>query len=421
MRLFLGCASLATLAMLFWFNEFTSPDGEMSAAFVDFFAGIRVVDVVVAAVVAIPMLILLAKGNDWLVVPRGVKRAGSLFLVAIACSLAYGWLHHGTHMFFEWKEICIGVALVLAFSYWIRTRRELKTAVAVFAGLIALRALYILAVYALGGGVDRVILHVRTPYYDGPTISAAGLMGLLGLRFYSTAVSLSRRLFWMGTGLLGYGFVIACFRRSNWGELFIATAILLLWDRHGRGRKIILISFAMGTMLLISGHRIYERIINLSPTSTDRRYAETNIDHINDVLDALDQIQQHPITGIGLGRSYQTWRIAKWKTESWGVHNGPVHVWLIYGLLGLVAYLWFHVALFRSLKGFVKELRGDTQGFAQVCFAYFVGQFVMTLGFTPWPYGSLHAVIVISLLLGSLLGVLTAERRQRPNLLPAAA
>ena len=63
----------------------------------------------------------------------------------------------------------------------------------------------------------------------------------------------------------------------------------------------------------------------------------------------MDQVHRHPVMGIGLGRSFQTQRIRDWKEESVMVHNAPLHVWLKYGLMGLVCYVWFHVALFRWL------------------------------------------------------------------------
>ncbi len=51
------------------------------------------------------------------------------------------------------------------------------------------------------------------------------------------------------------------------------------------------------------------------------------------------------LMGIGVGTSYPTWRIRNWKSESVMVHNAPLHVWLKYGIAGLICYLWFHVLL----------------------------------------------------------------------------
>ena len=84
-------------------------------------------------------------------------------------------------------------------------------------------------------------------------------------------------------------------------------------------------------------------------TSADTEFGADNADHVLDIADAWDQVRQSPVMGIGLGTSYPTWRIKNWKTESVMVHNAPLHVWLKYGLAGLVCYLWFHLALLRWL------------------------------------------------------------------------
>src|SRR5439155_5279924 len=94
----------------------------------------------------------------------------------------------------------------------------------------------------------------------------------------------------------------------------------------------------------------YRRAQSLNPLAdSSSPYATTNEDHVGDVLDAFDQVKSHPILGIGLGRAYKTYRISEWKTESVEVHNGLLHVWVFYGLLGLLAYLLFHSSLFRWL------------------------------------------------------------------------
>ena len=129
--------------------------------------------------------------------------------------------------------------------------------------------------------------------------------------------------------------------------------------------------------------------------------------------------------GIGLGRSFQTARIKGWKEESVMVHNAPLHVWLKYGLLGLVCYIWFHAAVFRTLWTRMKAdrsrakaallssrvyphgrsvrfHRGDGQHItAFVCAAlvFLAAQFVVSLGFTPWPYSSLQSTTLIAFVL----------------------
>jgi len=111
-----------------------------------------------------------------------------------------------------------------------------------------------------------------------------------------------------------------------------------------------------------------------------------------------------------VGVPYETVRILAWKTESWGVHNAIMHVWLLYGLFGLLTYLWLHFRLFGWLKFQSQNQIGMLGAFTQVTFAFVVAQFLMTLGFAPWPYGSMQNVIVTSFLFGSIFGTISPER-----------
>jgi hypothetical protein len=207
-----------------------------------------------------------------------------------------------------------------------------------------------LITYLFGGGVTDVVDGVRTPFFDGPTVSGIGLMGLMAFRFRAESTSFGERFYWITTAFLGYFFVLVCFRRSYWGELFVGTLILLVLNRKLILRNIPLIGMVLVFALAVSGHMLYQRITNIAPTSDDPVYAATNLDHLNDILDAFDHVKEHPIAGIGVGVPYETFRIVGWKTESWGVHNAIMHVWLLYGLFGLLTYLWFHFRLIGWLK-----------------------------------------------------------------------
>jgi O-antigen ligase len=82
------------------------------------------------------------------------------------------------------------------------------------------------------------------------------------------------------------------------------------------------------------------------------------------------------------------------------VHNAPLHVWLKYGLAGMLCYLWFHIALLRWLYRQTKRTDRAT-AFLQAGFAYVVAQFIMTLGFAPWPYSELQLTVLLSFILAA--------------------
>jgi O-antigen ligase len=116
-------------------------------------------------------------------------------------------------------------------------------------------------------------------------------------------------------------------------------------------------------------------------------------------------VREHPIMGIGLGMPYETFRITEWKAESYMVHNAIVHVWLFYGLFGLIVYLWYHFNLFRWLMRFRQSTDRRVAAIGGASLAYLAAQFAITWGFTPWPYSQTQEDIVIFFLIGALICV----------------
>ena len=118
----------------------------------------------------------------------------------------------------------------------------------------------------------------------------------------------------------------------------------------------------------------------------DSEFGADNADHWHDLLDAWDQVRQSPLMGIGVGTAYPTWRIRNWKSESVMVHNAPIHVWLKYGVAGVVCYLWFHLAAVALAVPAIKISGPRVRPrFSNVAFAYLAAQFVMTWALRPGP------------------------------------
>ena len=121
----------------------------------------------------------------------------------------------------------------------------------------------------------------------------------------------------------------------------------------------------------------------------------------------MNAVKASPILGLGQGKPYRTTRILDWKTESWMVHNAPLHVWIRYGLLGLLAYFWWHAAYFQYLNRLRVRWRlihdGDgrsTSALLVATLAWSVGLFVIGLFFSEWSYTSLQRMVLIGTLWG---------------------
>jgi len=368
------------------------------------------------------------------------------FLSAIVVAMIYGLLHGGVNLFFDWRALALGIGLYCVFAMWLRRPEDAHSAVSLFAGYMGLRVAFIYAAFFRGGGDE--IVGVRIPVFDGPTLSAIVFTAVLAVLMSDATGDRWQKLMWMSLGAASYMLVLLCFRRTFWAELGIATALLLLIQKRRRGRKLMRAMVALAVVSAILGPAFYARLQSLDITTHESEFSQDNADHVGEVLDAWEQVQQHPVMGIGLGRSFQTLRIQDWKEESVMVHNAPLHVWLKYGLLGLAGYVWFHFALFGWLYRQQREMefsleaqdpsRGTfgakaprlllardgtaeaaplhqdnseagrivdgpslraSEAWLGAALVYLAAQFVVSMGFTPWPYSSVQSATLIAFVL----------------------
>ena len=409
---------LLPLFAIMFSREATSFDGPAAIIYDKAIGGFRWIDFFLILLISGTVALAWPKHAPWLV-PKTLVKPAWLFAATIVFSVFYGLAHGGTNVFFDWRGIALGTGLVVVFGYWVNAPFALRSAVRLFLVVCAVKAIWILLTYAMGSGVDVVLLGVRTPFFDGPVISLCGLAAVLAFRFALEETRMLRKLEYLLISLLTGFLAVICFRRTMWGELFLASAILIFPNK--RARKLALAALLAGSMfvLLIMPGVFVERLksFDLLELNEASDYADTNAAHIGDLLDAWDQIQTHPIAGMGQGYSYDTLRIRDWKTESWMVHNAILQVWLRYGIVGLLAYLWFHLNLFRWLRRVGRDLGRDrsVRVFAQVSFAYMVALFVTRLGFAPWPYCETQMCVVIAFMLGSLFAV---QNPREPPLVP---
>jgi O-antigen ligase len=239
-------------------------------------------------------------------------------------------------------------------------------------------------------------------------LSCTVFTGLLAFR-YSESSRGASRLLWSCLAAAAYMFVLLCFRRTYWGELAVGTCILLLLQKRNRIRNVVLLVGMVALAAVILGASFSSRIQSIDVTRGDGEFSADNANHVYDLMDAWYQVRQSPLMGIGVGTSYSTWHIRNWKTESVMVHNAPLHVWLKYGITGLICYLWFHIALLRWLYRRSQAATSRDTAFLGAAFAYLAAQFAMTLGFAPWPYSELQLTTLISFILAA---AATADQHQ---------
>ncbi len=408
-RFWRGLVFYLLLSIIF-LPEFLRDDHGADASFVynKVAAGFRMVDVALLALVLVHLIAVACTRRRILHFPRALAIPGVGFLACIATGICYGHIRGGTNFFFDWRALALGIGLYFVWAFWIQSSADLHSAVRLFATYMAVRIVILYALYL--SGHSATLLGVPIPTFDGPALSAIVFTALMALHYYENAGNRRQRFLWMGLSTAAYLIVLLCFRRTYWLELAIGTVILLLLQGHSRLRACIMVGAMVCLSATILGQHFSARVQSFDFAQTDGEFSADNSDHWHDLLDAWDQVRQSPLMGIGVGTAYPTWRIRNWKNESVMVHNAPIHVWLKYGVAGLGCYLWFHIAALRWLYKRSKCVPGEAALFSCAAFAYLTAQFLVTLGFAPWPYSELQLTILISFVLAAAF----ATSRLRP-------
>jgi len=399
---------------------------------------LRIVDVALLGLIATHVIVWISSRRSRVDVPRSVAIPGIGFLLAIALAAIRGSLLGGANLFCDWRALALGVGMYVVFAMWLQTQDDVRSAMLLFAVFMTVR-IGLFGWEFVGGGGDMVV-GVRIPVFDGPTLSAVVFTVILAQCMSDGSAGLTQKLLWTGLSTGGCLLVLLCFRRTFWAELAIGTVILFVIQKPGRAQKLLLATVVVATTVGIMGPTFFERVQSLNFSSNESEFSQDNPDHVGEVLDAWEQVQKQPVLGIGMGRSFQTLRVPTWKEESVMVHNALLHVWLKYGLLGLVSYIWFHFAVFRRLwrirkhdsvektrlphRGAIRrsgpsslvtaDRRVSQKGplataIASAALAYLAAQFVVSLGFAPWPYSSLQSTTLIAFVLAMAMAMAGAH------------
>jgi hypothetical protein len=368
--------------------------------------GFRLIDVLILSLAAL-QLVLARRTRVSLRFPTSLALPVSLAAVAWAISLAYGFLTGGTQLLYDWRSIVLGVAVSMITITGVRDRRDARLVLDALVVVSAGFSLYVLADFATGGGV-RTGATGRIPLWDQHALAILSFSPVLAVaRWLMRAPHRAMALACSAPCSL---VVLLASRRNNWGELLCALGLLLLVEGRVRQRlqAVGLVAVLLGVVAAALGPaRLIARVESINPSASGTPETATNSGHVGDVLDAWDAVKASPILGLGQGKSYRTSRITDWKTESWMVHNAPLHVWIRYGLLGLLAYFWWHAAYFRYLTRLRVRWRlihdsdgRSTSALLLATLAWSVGVFVIGLFFSEWSYTSLQRMVLIGTLWG---------------------
>lgn len=374
----------------------------------------RVYDVAVGPLRWVDVLVLGCASVAWLAsrparprIPRTLVLPMLLAALGLAGGLLYGALDGGTQMFFDWRNLALGVVVAVVSARVIASRGRVEAAIRCLFAVSGGYALWLLAVYLAGGGVDTLATG-RIPVFDGPTLSVFAFVGILAFSIHRVgATQFGATVF---AGVPCALVVLLAMRRTYWGELLIGVIVVAVVTGLLRGGRIVPVVIVVGVAILAIGgsDRVTQRIESFDVNNTRTPAAVTNNVHLNDVRDALDRVKSSPVFGFGLGRPFQVVRTQALRGEEvWGVHNAPLHVWLRYGAVGLVAYLLWHLRYVKYLLSLRRSLTTSHPLAGAICAAvgaWTASAFTMGLFFSPWPYGSLQLALVIGAAAGVVFG-----------------
>lgn len=334
-----------------------------------------------------------------------------LVAIAIASGVVVGISNNTASPFGDWRDLLMGA--VFAFCLWstvLRSEEGCFRFAQVFVGVITWYAADQLFAYLHGGG--EIAFYGRTPDSDHATLEfmvAATALSLAMLRTGRT-----RWLWGLGI-LLPSAVVVLGFRRYAWVELGIVFGVFLLLSGRNRGRYIAgiaVVAIAAALAIAVSWNQLQwsERFASLDPWASkqDNALAATNQSHIDDILDGWDQVSTHPILGLGVGVTYIGQRTFKWKGTAGMVHNGPIEIWIKFGVLGMALFFLGYLLIFRSVW---KRRHGNNYSdwLAWGAGSFLLANFVITCTIYAWPY----AVWEKSVLVFSMIALCFPATRER--------
>ena len=345
--------------------------------------------------------------------------------LAIAVSIFLGIVQGASELFADWRNIVVMSLVACVVARWLANETWKGAAFVDVAVGIGLAALLPLIRWALGGGNN--VFGTRTPVFELSRLflacySAIVLTGIwaCGLR----AVGRTRGILIRAAAISASLLVLLSFRRTFWITLALGIPAMM-WLARKRGylpRRRLLGIAVVGAVLVavtlanLGADVVWARIGSINPGTdrTENEFSVTNTDHLNDIVDAVSVIRRNPLFGLGIGRFYKTQLIQEWKATSFEVHDPFVHVWLKFGLLGLVAYAGYYWSAIRAFAALRLPSVSETLSIAAT--GVFLGSELVGNALGTWLEGSFKSSVFLGVLVGSLLAM--ADQPLRANSRP---
>jgi O-antigen ligase len=298
----------------------------------------------------------------------------------------------------------------------VRGTRALKIFLAIGAGLACFKA--VSGIYAAFAGLGSTV-ESETISYLNPVPNLIMLIFVLGV-----VAALVRRIKvpgWMLAGApIAFLALVVSYRRSFWiaGALTLVVVIIIASRRRGRAvlaiGAVALALAVVGVVAVGSSENpqaspLVQRAQTLSPGEFGSNRGDRY--RMDERKNVLQNIREHPLTGIGLGVSWEVHYPLAESHDRRYAHVAFLWFWLAFGPLGAIAYVFL---LFSALWTAVRLWRRHPDPVIQVgAIAAFGGILALAIVELTATFTSIEPRT--SILLGAILGWLVAAWRDLPS------
>lgn len=298
----------------------------------------------------------------------------------------------------------------------LRDQRALKIFAAGIAALACVKGLT--GLYAsfggFGGSVEEEAASFLSPF---PNL----LMLTFALGVIAALVRKVEIPAWMYVGLpITLLALLLSYRRSFWIAAILTIVLVVIIASRRRGRAVLAIAvatLALGLFFATSASDdpgsgtpspIAERAQTLTPGGLGSNRGDRY--RMDERRNVIENIEDHPVTGIGLGVDWEVHRPLAEAHDRRYVHLAFLWYWLALGIFGAIAYL---LLLGSSLWTSVQVWRRHPDEIVQVCAIAVFGAFV-AIGVVELTATFTGVEPRLTILLGALLGWLSAAWQQLP-------
>jgi O-antigen ligase len=283
-------------------------------------------------------------------------------------------------------------ALAWMTSYHARRRRDGERALAVL-----LISATVVALLGIGVWVSKgAAFPERARGAVGHYMTFAGQL-LLWMSVASGIFLRAARRWKIGAALalaVGAVALAATFTRSAWIGMFVSWTTMLALTRP---RAVVGLVLAGALLVAIAPHAYRERLLS----SFDPGHA-TNVERTHMWQAGLEMFRDHPLTGVGLEDLhpiYERYKPPTAREPAGHLHSVFIQIAATMGVIGLAAFAWLYVSLFRTATGGL-ALRGSGVGAgARLGVIGALAGFIVA-GFFEWNFGDEELLDLLYTLVG---------------------